>query len=295
MKSLPIPWPTSRSYRVSLTSNLLTYSIVLSALTLACSDVVVAPQGGAEAGQITAGTQPPAGSSTSGVIAGGTQPIPDECYLGEDLGICISCSPSREPIQLPRDDRCPYIPCETLTQYQVMELEGGGQSCVQFIYEPPVDNCKGIGVCYEDPEEACTLNPSPVPLFNAYPGCGEFSGCEGSVSPDASLKGEGETCHSVGTCDSEGRCSAPASCEGSKPDFALKHCPDPNESDPEGCDLLIDITGESGVDDISCSLACATQNGCLAAWESDNECERGSTLSCNDRERRLICRCRGRG
>ena len=202
------------------------------------------------------------------------------------------CGPNLTPTKPLNDDRCPYLPCESFTRYQAMPVENGGRACVQYLSAPPMNNCKEIGACYEDPEEECTLDPTPINLFTVYPGCGEFTGCDGEVSPDASIKAAGATCHSVGTCNAEGLCSAPASCEGDKPEYVRDHCPDPDAN--EGCDLFIDMNGIQNDDDISCTLACATQNGCIKGWDSSNGCERGGEVGCNQRRRTLICRCQGK-
>ena len=46
---------------------------------------------------------------------------------------------------------------------------------------------------YLDIEESCTLDPTPVPLVTVYPGCGEFTGCEGELGPMA-IAPVGSTC-----------------------------------------------------------------------------------------------------
>ena len=262
-----------------------------------CSDVVVSPPnmtGGETGVQTQAGSFQFGGNALGGMFGdnpGATPDIPDSCESGENLGICMVCGLNLTPIKPLNDDRCPYLPCETLTRYQAMPAEDQGRVCVQYLATAPMDNCKEIGICYEDADEACMLNPTPMELFTVYPGCGEFTGCDGDISPDASIKSEGEACHSIGTCDAEGRCSAPASCEGDKPDYVKNHCPDPNMD--EGCDLFVDMNGVPNADDISCTLACATQNGCLKGWDSNNGCERGGEIGCNTRRRQLICRCQG--
>ena len=230
-------------------------------------------------------------SSSGGLSLGGSISGPDECYIGEELDLCMVCGPSLTPIKPLNDERCPYLPCETLTRYQAMPVEDNGRTCVQYLAAPPVNNCKEFGVCYEDPEEACMLSATPMTLFTVYPGCGEFTGCDGAMSPDASIKPEGSVCHSIGICGADGRCSAPQACEGDKPEYVRDHCSDANTD--EGCDLLVDMNGIQNADDISCTLVCATQNGCVTGWDSNNGCGRGGEIGCNTRRRELICRCRG--
>ena len=229
------------------------------------------------------------GTATGGMSV--TPDVPDTCEFGEDLGLCMICGPNLTPIKPLNDDRCPYVPCESLTRYQALPTEDGGRTCAQYTATPPIDNCKELGICYEDVEDACTVDTTPMTLFTVYPGCGEFTGCDGDISPDASIKPEGSTCHSLGTCDAEGRCSAPSSCEGDKPEYVRNHCPEPNMD--EGCDLFVDMNGIQNADDISCTLVCATQNGCLTGWDSNNGCVRGGEIGCTTRRHQLICRCRG--
>ena len=294
--------PHSRIERLQSRSHALSMLITSSCLALAslisigCSDVVVDPGMAGEAmvsGSMAGDTGGSlfGGRTAGGMSAGATMNVTDACEYGENLGVCMICGPNLTPIKPLNDERCPYVPCETLTRYQAMPLEDGGRTCSQFIATPPVDSCKDLGVCYESPEEACTLSSTPTTLFTVYPGCGEFTGCDGEISPDASIKAEGEVCHSIGTCDAEGRCSAPASCSGDKPEYVVNHCPGPDSE--EGCDLLIDMNGVPNANDISCTLACATQNGCITGWDSNNSCDRGGEIGCSTRRRQLICRCRG--
>lgn len=252
----------------------------------ACSD---APSPSAISGNnpYVAGVEMAGGESTS--IFRGGQDLPETCRVGEELGLCAICGPLLEPIKPADDGNCPYIDCSGLTQYQAMNTEDGGRVCMQYLADPPASSCRDIGVCYESPEEACTLNPTPIPLVTVYPGCGEFTGCEGEVSPDGSEKPEGAECHGLGICGVDRKCSAPPSCNGIHPAYVQNFCPDANA--PDQCDKYVDLNGTENAGDINCTIACATIGGCQTGWESNGGCSKGQDIGCNTRRRQLICRC----
>lgn len=230
-----------------------------------------------------------AGEEEGGINLGGRMPLPDNCTVGEELGLCAVCGPLLEPIMPTNDSNCPNIDCSPLTQYQAMNTEDGGRVCLQYLADPPVNSCRELGLCYEEASEACLLDPTPIPLITVYPGCGEFTGCNGAVSPDGSQKPEGSECHGLGSCTAEGRCSAPASCSGIHPPYVREFCPDTNA--PEQCDKYVDLNGIDNATDINCNIACATIGGCQNGWDSNGGCNRGSAIGCNARRRQLVCRC----
>ena len=223
-----------------------------------------------------------------GISLGGRNDLPENCIVGEVLGLCAVCGALMTPVMPINDSNCPQIDCSSLTQYQSMNIENGGRVCMQYLADPPSSTCKDLGVCYESPEDACTINPTPIPLVTVYPGCGEFTGCEGAVSPDGSQKPDGAECHALGTCGASG-CSAPPSCSGIQSEYVREFCPDPDA--PEQCDKLIDLNGIENAGDIDCTIACATIGGCQNGWESDGGCNRGRVIGCSERRERLICRC----
>ena len=291
-------WPRALDHVILKRRRLWIYSMfaMICGLSIACTTVVYESTDMGAGGETGGGglSGMTAGYLTGGTPSGEVPIIPDECEIGQQIGLCAECAPTFTPVALLNDPQCPYIPCETLIRYQVMTNDEGGRSCLQYLAEQPPNNCKEIGVCYEDPAEACVVSETPTTLFTVYPGCGDFTGCEGAVSPDASIKGEGEACHSIGTCSAEGRCSAPPSCEGGKPDYVVGHCPDPDDpSGSAGCDLRVDLNTVDNADDISCTLVCATQNGCVTGFEVSGDCGRGREIGCGDRKRQLICRCNG--
>ena len=260
--------------------------LLLLCTPLACSDPPN-PVSSTENTSNTAGTIE--GGSESTVVFEGGRDLPDTCRVGEELGLCAICGPLLEPIKPADDENCPYIDCSSLTQYQAMNTEDGGRVCMQYLADPPSSSCRDLGQCYETPEEACTLNPTPVPLVTVYPGCGEFTGCEGEISPDGSQKPEGAECHGLGMCGPEGRCSAPPSCNGVHPTYVQNFCPDSNA--PDQCDKYIDLNGTDNADDVNCTIACATIGGCQTGWDSNGGCNKGGEIGCNTRRRQLICRC----
>ena len=260
---------------------------VVALLGLACSDNTSFPPASMGGGQ-SPGEMP--GISIGGISAGGgVVEYPDECLIGERLGICATCSPSREPVMPINDDECPFVDCSPLTQYQAMNTEDGGRTCFEFVSNPPETSCKSLGECYSDIEESCTLDPTPVPLVTVYPGCGEFTGCEGGLGPDGSTAPVGSVCHGLGQCGADGRCSAPSSCAGIQPEYVTQFCAD--NSEPEACDKHIDLNGVDNAEEITCTIACATIGRCVGAWDSNGGCNRGGQLSCDTRRRQLICRC----
>lgn len=230
------------------------------------------------------------GTGSGGIVFNGGTDIVTECsVVGENLGLCAVCGPLLSPIMPPNDENCPYLACETLTQFQSMNTDDGGRVCLQYVADQPVTSCKDLGACYETPEEDCILNPTPMPLLTVYPGCGEFTGCDGDISPDGSQKPEGAECHSLGVCGSDGRCSAPAACQGIQPEYVQEYCRDDSALDQ--CDKYIDLNGTQNADQINCTIACATAGQCTKAWRSNGGCSRGGEISCNERARQLICRC----
>lgn len=239
-------------------------------------------------GGTQAGTEMIESGNEGGINLGGASNLPDNCVVGEELGLCAVCGPLLTPIMPTNDPNCPPIDCSSLTQYQAMNIENGGRVCMQYIADPPSSSCKDLGACYESAEEACSINPTPIPLVTVYPGCGEFTGCEGDLSPDGSQKPEGAECHSLGSCGADG-CSAPASCSGIQPQYVKEFCPDSNA--PEQCDKYIDINGVDNADDIDCTIACATIGRCQTGWDSNGGCNRGGEIGCSTRRRQLICRC----
>ena len=270
--------------------SLRSYLILLSTLSFicvhACSDQAIpigSTTGGGEAGSevIVSGDE-------GGISLGGRNDLPETCVVGENLGLCAVCGQLLTPIMPINDGNCPPIDCSSLTQYQSMNIENGGRVCLQYLADPPTSSCKELGVCYESPEDACILNPTPIPLVTVYPGCGEFTGCEGDISPDGSQKPEGAECHSLGTCGASG-CSAPPSCSGIHPEFVREFCPEPNA--PEQCDKYIDLNGVDNAGDIDCTIACATIGQCQTGWDSNGGCNRGEEIGCSTRRERLICRC----
>ena len=77
--------------------------------------------------------------------------------------------------------------------------------------------------------------------------------------------------------------------------FVEKHCPDPSTpvNEVEGCDMLVDMNNIPDRNEISCTLACATENGCITGWDTSGDCQRGGEIGCSNSRSRLICRCRG--
>ena len=231
------------------------------------------------------------GEEVGGIVisGGGVVENQDECIIGDRLGLCVTCSALREPVMPLNDSECPSLDCNPLTQYQAMNTEDGGRTCLEYVSYPPETTCKALGECYTDIEEACTLDPTPVPLVTVYPGCGEFTGCEGGVGPDGRTAPVGAICHDLGVCGADGRCSAPPSCAGIHPQYVTQYCPD--NSAPDACDKHIDLNTENNADDINCTIACATIGRCVGAWDSNGGCMKGGQLSCDTRRRQLICRC----
>ena len=261
----------------------LTFSLLIG---ISCSDT--ASPSGMQMGNVS-GMEGTAGSNEGGIVFNGGRELPDSCAVGEELGLCAICGPLLEPLKPADDVNCPNIDCSVLTQYQAMNLDDGGRVCMQYQADPPLSSCRDLGLCYESPEEACTLDPTPIPLVTVYPGCGEFTGCEGAISPDGSEKPEGSECHSLGICGPEGKCSAPASCNGIHPPYVREFCPDENALDQ--CNKYIDLNGTENADDINCTIACATVGRCQTGWDSNGGCSRGGEIGCNTRRRQLICRC----
>ena len=256
-------------------------------LGLGCSDNLapVSTVGGQESGGGIGGQE------TGDILTGGgtIMEYPEECLVGEKLGICAICGPLREPLMPINDDECPVIDCSPLTQYQAMNTEDGGRTCLEYSSTPPETSCKALGECYSDIEEACILDPTPVPLVTVYPGCGEFTGCQGELGPDGNTAPVGSLCHGLGECGADGRCTAPPSCSGTHPLYVTQFCPDDN--DPEACDKHIDLNSEANANQINCDIACATIGRCVRAWNSNGGCNRGDQINCGTRGRQLICRC----
>ncbi len=267
----------------------LTIAVIIYSLSIStsCSDNL-APGGMPEN---VAGAESMMGGN-GGIMIGGSGPIveyPDECIIGETLGLCATCGPQRTPLMPNNDENCPFVDCSPLTQYQAMNNENGGRTCLEYSSTPPESSCKDLGQCYEDIEEACQLNPTPSPLVTVYPGCGEFTGCEGSIGPDGSTSPVGSVCHGLGECGADGRCSAPQSCSGVHPEYVTQFCSDDNDS--EVCDKHIDLNGVNNASDINCDIACATIGRCVSAWDSNGGCSKGGQVNCDTRRRQLICRC----
>ena len=284
---LPIHYVSPRRTPYILVSVLLSFAI------FTCSEPPFEGETGGGTMMTTAGStggNMSTGGSMAGLFSGGM----DEqigCDPNDDLGVCALCGPVLQVIKPLDDENCPFIACDELTQYQWTPTDDGGRVCSVFRAEPPAGRCKDLGVCYSDPADACTPSVVPEVLFTVYPGCGDFSGCEGSDGPDVSMQAPGSACHTLGECGEDGRCSAPPSCFGNKPNYVNGFCPDPDS--PDSCDLSVDINLEAEANEIRCSIVCATQGGCSTGWDTSGSCNRGGEVGCNADRRQLICRCNG--
>ena len=241
--------------------------------------------GSSGAGTNEAGTQnSTAGMSTTtgaGVSSMG-------CTVGESLGLCSICGPDKQAKMPDNDDQCPPINCESLSRYQVRELEDGGKICERYPFTQTGGNCEVLGLCVENPTLVCMEEPM-VELLTWYPGCGEFIGCENNEPPSINTVAEGTECYSFGTCDQIGGCSVAQSCYGLDTTDGNEHC----SSDINGCKVYTSARHYQNLEEITCRAYCirGANRGCLDGWESNGACQEGSNIGCNSSRRDIVCLC----
>ena len=226
---------------------------------------------------------------TGGSMLSGGALNPTGCQAeGQRLEVCSICDSTLMPVIPDTEPMCPFVNCDSLGTYATREVDNGGIVCEYFPYDVGNPICKALGECNTNPEEVCVPQITET-LFTAYPGCGEYTGCEGNTAPTATLKAPGDPCNGFGECQDDGQCSVAAGCTTLDIIGSNEFC---GVSDDNLCESLVVASSYQSIDKISCIAYCQrSRMECRNGWKSNGGCTKGEEVGCSVDQREIICQC----